>query len=322
MDCGRLFPSWIMEFDHVRGTKLANMSRLAGRSRDVILYEAAKCDVVCSNCHRQREHDRYLDRHVDAAYDADLDAELACDTAFEVSQVQLDTSAPVLFQHRSDTGFNSVEIGRASLLLNGVRYRAKYLGTDGNALVVNVRVNPMLQTIAGGADRTGITVGVPTGTTNLGLASAVNRFAGSLIVAYAVTPSVVALSGSGQLAGGLDPSTVGSNRYCFDAPTGTQGGLLYHFLNRNQYITQVEGSFTIASPTPVQVQVVSLSEGFEPIPDEYGQLYCTTLTVAEPSFVITDARLQLLPYRALRVICAAPGTVRAQFQQAAVQTMV
>jgi hypothetical protein len=85
---------------------------------------------------------------------------------------------------------------------------------------------------------------------------------------------------------------------------------------------QIEGLFVLKDPTPVEVHIVTLSDGFEPIPDEYGIMYCTTLTVAEPSFVITDARLQVLPFRAVRVQCAAPGTVRVQYQQAAVQPMV
>lgn len=79
VDCGRTYASWLMEFDHVRGVKRANVSDLAQRPESEILAEVAKCDLVCANCHRQRELDRHLDRHVEAALDADLDYDLADD---------------------------------------------------------------------------------------------------------------------------------------------------------------------------------------------------------------------------------------------------
>jgi hypothetical protein len=55
-DCGVCYPPCVMDFDHVRGKKSANISRML--SRDVggnaIADEIAKCDLVCSNCHRIR----------------------------------------------------------------------------------------------------------------------------------------------------------------------------------------------------------------------------------------------------------------------------
>lgn len=55
VDCGESDPV-VLEFDHVRGTKVANVSTLALRLKrwDTILEEIAKCDVVCANCHRRR----------------------------------------------------------------------------------------------------------------------------------------------------------------------------------------------------------------------------------------------------------------------------
>lgn len=57
-DCGVRYPSFVMDFDHVRGEKRANVSQLAGigASEPAILAEIAKCDVVCANCHRERTH--------------------------------------------------------------------------------------------------------------------------------------------------------------------------------------------------------------------------------------------------------------------------
>lgn len=54
--CGNKFPTCVMEFDHVRGTKLFNLGDMfhKGLSRKSILEEIAKCDLVCANCHRIR----------------------------------------------------------------------------------------------------------------------------------------------------------------------------------------------------------------------------------------------------------------------------
>lgn len=57
-DCGKRYPPFVMDFDHVRGTKRANVSLLAGSGAPeaVIEAEIAKCDIVCANCHRERTH--------------------------------------------------------------------------------------------------------------------------------------------------------------------------------------------------------------------------------------------------------------------------
>ena len=56
MDCGNTFPPVCMDFDHVRGGKVMSITRMVhgASSRDRILEEIAKCDLVCSNCHRIR----------------------------------------------------------------------------------------------------------------------------------------------------------------------------------------------------------------------------------------------------------------------------
>jgi hypothetical protein len=57
-DCGGVFPPWAMDFDHVTGTKLCTVSRATRLGRKGMLSEAAKCEIVCSNCHRERTHQR------------------------------------------------------------------------------------------------------------------------------------------------------------------------------------------------------------------------------------------------------------------------
>jgi hypothetical protein len=61
-DCGGTFPRCAMEFDHVRGTKLFALNSPGGRTVASIEAEIAKCDLVCSNCHRIRTCDRRTDR--------------------------------------------------------------------------------------------------------------------------------------------------------------------------------------------------------------------------------------------------------------------
>ena len=59
VDCRVKYPSYVMDFDHVRGKKIVNVARMATSttySFQKILDEVAKCDVVCSNCHRERTH--------------------------------------------------------------------------------------------------------------------------------------------------------------------------------------------------------------------------------------------------------------------------
>lgn len=55
VDCGEVDPE-VLTFDHVRGQKSANVSRLAsqGKNIKVIKEEIAKCDVRCCNCHARK----------------------------------------------------------------------------------------------------------------------------------------------------------------------------------------------------------------------------------------------------------------------------
>jgi len=53
-DCGNFYHYCQMDFDHL-GDKVRNVSLMASRyGRQQLLAEIAKCDLVCSNCHRLR----------------------------------------------------------------------------------------------------------------------------------------------------------------------------------------------------------------------------------------------------------------------------
>lgn len=56
-DCGGVFPPECMDFDHRdRKTKRMSVGLMISQrsSKDAILEEVAKCDLVCANCHRIR----------------------------------------------------------------------------------------------------------------------------------------------------------------------------------------------------------------------------------------------------------------------------
>ena len=59
MDCKVSYPYYMMDFDHVRGQKHSNVAELINTlSKKRIDAEIAKCEVVCSNCHRARTYIR------------------------------------------------------------------------------------------------------------------------------------------------------------------------------------------------------------------------------------------------------------------------
>lgn len=60
LDCKLTFPWHVMDFDHVRGKKIANVGRMARQTvtEQKLRAEIAKCDVVCANCHRLRTYSR------------------------------------------------------------------------------------------------------------------------------------------------------------------------------------------------------------------------------------------------------------------------
>jgi len=60
-DCGLQYPYYVMDFDHLDATtKLFILSAVSRVTRASLMREIAKCDVVCSNCHRERTHQRKL----------------------------------------------------------------------------------------------------------------------------------------------------------------------------------------------------------------------------------------------------------------------
>jgi hypothetical protein len=56
-DCGRIYPPYVMEWDHLPGSEKSLVladTRRAAHSKSRILAELSKCELVCANCHRER----------------------------------------------------------------------------------------------------------------------------------------------------------------------------------------------------------------------------------------------------------------------------
>jgi hypothetical protein len=59
-DCGIQYPYYVMDFDHLED-KTFNLGSAFNRfGREKLLNEIAKCEIVCSNCHRERTYERFL----------------------------------------------------------------------------------------------------------------------------------------------------------------------------------------------------------------------------------------------------------------------
>jgi hypothetical protein len=57
-DCGVLYPYYVMDFDHIDGDKKFNLANSTQQGFLIVKKEIEKCEVVCSNCHRIRTHNR------------------------------------------------------------------------------------------------------------------------------------------------------------------------------------------------------------------------------------------------------------------------
>lgn len=60
-DCGVDYPPYVLEFDHLNPVdKVQDVGEMVNRrfSRKKIVEEIEKCDLVCANCHKTREHFR------------------------------------------------------------------------------------------------------------------------------------------------------------------------------------------------------------------------------------------------------------------------
>lgn len=65
-DCGKLYPYYVMQFDHIGDDKHAEISSLVHNrfGWETIENEIAKCELVCANCHAERTHSRHSEMDI------------------------------------------------------------------------------------------------------------------------------------------------------------------------------------------------------------------------------------------------------------------
>lgn len=58
-DCGKSYPPCAMDFDHTENNKVKKINIfLTNCNKAKLIEEVNKCEIVCSNCHRIRTHNR------------------------------------------------------------------------------------------------------------------------------------------------------------------------------------------------------------------------------------------------------------------------
>ena len=57
-DCNVLYPQYVMDLDHLRDKSFTISTEWWKRGIHVLRRELEKCEVVCSNCHRERTQQR------------------------------------------------------------------------------------------------------------------------------------------------------------------------------------------------------------------------------------------------------------------------
>lgn len=57
-DCGINYPYYVMDFDHLSDKKVLVSKVVNSGSWTQVKTEVAKCEIVCSNCHRARTFNR------------------------------------------------------------------------------------------------------------------------------------------------------------------------------------------------------------------------------------------------------------------------
>lgn len=64
MDCNKVYEPYCMDYDHIYNGKIKAVSRMVldNTSKEIILEEIKKCELVCLLCHNKRTHDRFNEK--------------------------------------------------------------------------------------------------------------------------------------------------------------------------------------------------------------------------------------------------------------------
>ncbi len=58
LDCGKNYPHYVMDFYHLRDKEFLINKFVTNNNRSGLMSEIQKCQIVCSNCHRERTQNR------------------------------------------------------------------------------------------------------------------------------------------------------------------------------------------------------------------------------------------------------------------------
>jgi ATP-dependent Lon protease len=63
VDCGVAYPYYVMEYDHIEDNKIRTVAKITSSgSMDQVIKEIAKCELICSNCHKIRTWERIQEK--------------------------------------------------------------------------------------------------------------------------------------------------------------------------------------------------------------------------------------------------------------------
>lgn len=106
-DCGKIYEPYCMDFDHIKGQKIKSVSRmvLEKASKEKILEEIKKCELVCILCHNYRTHIRIKEksknayrrdalRNINIINQAKSKPCVICNIQYETFNMQLDHINP------------------------------------------------------------------------------------------------------------------------------------------------------------------------------------------------------------------------------------
>lgn len=111
IDCGQIYEPYCMDYDHIpgRGDKIKSVSRMVidNTSKEIILAEIEKCDLVCLLCHNKRTYNRFneelgdgrsypphVQRNIDIINEFKNKPCAVCDQQYEHYNMQIDHIDP------------------------------------------------------------------------------------------------------------------------------------------------------------------------------------------------------------------------------------
>lgn len=222
--------------------------------------------------------------------------------------MQIDHATPLILQHKAPT-FSGVEVGRAMLVLGNFVFRAKLLGATFNGWTITITLvsgNIYILDFRSTLGSIENTYRITANTT----AEFVSKIPKELPFVGSYTAAPIS-TGAASFFGGVEPVLTKLQKYTY--PSAIDGGLfLFDNYNNTMIVTQIECTFVVAVLTEVYVYIISLDEGLSPISDEQSIFYCTKLDATHQSSVITDCKIQVMPYRAIKIVAPLAGSIRVQ----------